>query len=284
MYLLRRITNADGTLKKPEGYFEHLAMKYANPNTVRDLVTKAYFKYVENQPMDVGKIVQKIGAPDVFGFIYGVQSEYDNLSFEVDIDVPREEVVEEELQNFYEFHNLFYGMFHSKTPPLMHGFVLKKEGGRLIFMDPHGMEMGDVDSTFTPEQFQALQSFFPGVPIEFSPCEFQGDRNVCALWALLFLSYREKTHFEIYKMVENLARSLGVPFPNNGRFNDLVVIMIFEEFVENGFADATEIAKYPQGEYLNGLGRCRKCGLPKQVRNNQKRIPRLKTDSFKGKK
>jgi hypothetical protein len=104
---------------------------------------------------------------------------------------------------------------------------------------------------------------FPEYTIISSSCQFQGELPVCALWTLLFISFSGIGPDEIFKMVERTAIKLGLP--QTVISYDYIVIAIFEKFLNEGFATDADIAIYPPGLYLNGLGRkkCHKCGLPK---------------------
>jgi hypothetical protein len=281
--MLRRITEPNGTTLRKSGYFEHIAMKYANPETLFELVSAAYEKYTLNLPPRVGRIAEMLWQPNLYGFLSKAEGEEEDALFQVNTDEVIDEEIQQLLSEFYANNDQFFCSFRSSVSSIPHGFVLKKQGNGLLLIDPHGIPIGQPDSVFDERQLEDLLSFFPGIPIESFPCVFQGDKNTCGLWGMLMLLHPEKNAQQIEAMLQGIAKELGFP-ETNPKFNDYIVIMIFEEFVENGFADATEIAKYPQGEYMNGLGRCRKCGLPKQVRNNQKRIPRMKTDSSKRKK
>jgi hypothetical protein len=289
MYLLRKITNPDGTLKHPVNYFtEFLPFHYANPEKLKAFTKSVYRRFMENYPMDVGLIEQTNREfPTNYLFTPGVSHVDENPTFTIDTNIAIEPEETQELQQFYNFHQMFFCHFLSKTEEQgTHAFILKKETEgateKLILLDPHGMEMGDDQSVFTSSQLDSLRKFFPGIPIEPSPCELQGKYAVCNLWAILFLSFRGKSHFEIFKMFANTAGLLGYnPIAYDQSVNDIILIAIFEEFMAHGFADAATIGQYPEGQYLQGLGKCRKCGGTKKSGYVQRLIAEGKLDASK---
>jgi hypothetical protein len=217
-------------------------------------------KYVENTPMNVGSIEQTSQYKYSFDYV-GRQTLNKNFTIDFEEFPNISGKGRQNLRKFLNNHDLIYCHFTNKKDPkgLAHAFLLKKEGSKLIIIDPHGTEFGQSNSLFNSTDKEHLEKMFPGKTFEESSCAFQGPTlGTCSLWTLLFLSFGSKNHSEILDLFKTSTKKLGLS--NNRISYDLILIAIFEKFLTEGFATFEEIAKHPPGKYLEGLGKCRKCG------------------------
>ena len=143
-----------------------------------------------------------------------------------------------------------------------HSIFIKKLPGSFLIIDPHGTSFGSQDSSLSRKQYNDLKNIFDVKDFQESQCRFQGAMDTCALWSFLFFMYSNKTPEEIDQMLNNTAELFPENFKNNPNVKDYILLLIFMKFDEEGFATPEEIAAYTPLQ-MKGLGKCRKCGLPK---------------------
>jgi hypothetical protein len=268
---LKRIINPDGTSNvtpdELQFYKENLAGE-ANIERLASFTKKVYKKYTDElesrQSKYLGQIVQTAN-----GYGFSVVNVIPQFSMTAEEILSGTLDVRAALQDVIGKAILFQCAFRSGNIP--HAFIVKKEETEdsidYYIMDPHGIVPGSENSAFSEEQKKILENIFYDGMLHYSECQFQGSSGVCNLWSMLFLSHPEKKPEELLKIVKNTVQKLGLPPQYDS--SDLVIIAIFALFLETGFATPEDEASY-NGEFLQGLGRCRKCGLPKN--GNRKRI------------
>jgi len=137
-----------------------------------------------------------------------------------------------------------------------HTFAIKKSApGIFEIIDPQGTQFSEKELGILATIFSPTQRF------QESKCPLQIKKApTCALWSLLLIAYADYSAEQIQKMIETIKQQNGLNAENG---NEIVLLTIFDKFLEQGFATPTEIASY-EGKF-KGLGRkkCRKCGLPK---------------------
>lgn len=188
---------------------------------------------------------------------------------EIDSRVPINQELRTKINSIIAANTLFRCGFiikGEKETIEQHSFFIKKKlDGNFLLIEPHGKSFGSRTSVFSRAQYNFLKQIF-NIPeqrdFEQSTCPLQGNYNTCALWTILFFMYSDKTFDEIFNMLRNTAELFHPSLRNKPFINDLILLLIFDKFLNEGFATDAEIAAYTPGQ-LNGLGKCKKCGLPK---------------------
>jgi hypothetical protein len=201
-------------------------------------------------------------------FIYSIDFNQEEIKIDSRVDFSQE--IRIKINSIIEANTLFScGFFvRAREDEIIskHAFLIKKNpDGNFLLIDPHGKIFGGPTSIFSRGQYNFLKKIF-NIPqqrdFEESSCPFQGSYNTCFLWSTLFFMYSDKTSEEIYTMLGNTAKVFSENIRNSNYVNDLILLLIFDKFLIEGFATDAEITAYTPKQ-LTGLGKCRKCGLPK---------------------
>ena len=184
-----------------------------------------------------------------------------------ELNIPDEFLTQENFQQLVEFVRrtpFFILGTSSKRLDEGHAIFMKKANATtMTIIDPLGQNWtrnrghmlkeveGVVDRLFSVAGFTS----FPE-----SPCRFQAGRGTCLLWALFFALYPERTPEQLIKMIDDVVRIIGLPMNETSR--DAVIMEVFFQFIQAPVkAQNVDLA-----EHRKGLGKCRKCGLPKRIK------------------
>lgn len=258
MALLRRIIGPDG--KQIHQIGERDLIKYLDdkPAFIKDVVNKFLGEIIPRG--NIGLIAQK--GIHKYTFFFGNVRKY-TIDFDVKFDAEDDAVLEE----FLSTYNLFFCTFYTSQSGVTHAVLIKRiieEGpnnGKFLFVDPHGFAIASANSVFTKDQYNHLKIIFqiqPERDFLYSECPFQSALPVCTLWGLLLIAHKDSKPEKLFEMFDNTADLLKKQRNNVTR--DLILLTIFDLFLKKGFVTEAEIAQYPPETYLNGLGRCKKCG------------------------